>query len=177
MALYYPEATWISTVLPDEQCVSSGKPVISLFIKDHSHISSDDSVAILLTGRPHHPCLSIEETSQMFHIPDLHPVLGDLISGRSYLEHNGRQFCSPNCSLSFDHLRVLQNFRLQRCSTQDSRVVSPAQTVQALAPSSSMPFGRGNTVLIAHESGELLSLAASEHMCNPFTCIFDFTEC
>ncbi|KAG1773359.1 hypothetical protein EV702DRAFT_1181125 [Suillus placidus] len=134
MALHYPEATWISTVLPDEQYVGAGKPIISLFTKDHSHISSDDSVAILLTIHPHHPHLSIEEV----------------------------RFCRPNCSLSFDRLRVWLNFRMQRRSTQDSRVVSPAQTIQALPPSSLMPFGRGNTVLVAHESGELLSLAASE---------------
>jgi hypothetical protein len=174
MALHYPEATWISTVLPDEQYVGAGKPIISLFTKDRSRISSDDSVAILLTIRPHHPHLSIEEASQLFRIPDLRPALGDLISGRSYLERNGRRFCCPNCSLSFDRLRVWLNFRMQRCSTQDSRVVSPAQTIQALPPSSLMPFGRGNTVLIAHESGELLSLAASERTYNFFVCsLFD----
>lgn len=174
MALHYPEATWISTVLPDEQYVGAGKPIISLFTKDRSRISSDDSVAILLTIRPHHPHLSIEEASQLFRIPDLRPALGDLISGRSYLERNGRRFCCPNCSLSFDRLRVWLNFRMQRCSTQDSRVVSPAQTIQALPPSSLMLFGRGNTVLIAHESGELLSLAASERTYNFFVCsLFD----
>ncbi|KAG1825737.1 uncharacterized protein BJ212DRAFT_1295109 [Suillus subaureus] len=54
------------------------------------------------------------------------------------------------------------NFCLQWRSTQDSRVVSPAHTIQALPPSSLMPFGRGNTVLIAHKSGELLSPAASK---------------
>ncbi|KAG1802822.1 uncharacterized protein HD556DRAFT_1489651 [Suillus plorans] len=162
MTLHYPEATWISTVLPDEQYVGAGKPITSLFIKDRSHISSDDSVAILLACRPHYPNLSIEEASQLFRIPDLRSALGDLISGRSYLERNGRRVCRPNCSLSFDHLRVWQNFRIQRRSMQDARVVSPAQTVQALPPSSLMPFGRGNTVLISHESGELLSPAVSE---------------
>ncbi|KAG1866444.1 hypothetical protein C8R48DRAFT_600483 [Suillus tomentosus] len=152
MTLHYPEATWISTVLPDEQYVGAGKPIASLFTKDRSHISSDDSVAILLTCHPHHPQLSIEEASQLFRIPDLRPALGDLISGRSYLERSGKQFCRPNCSLSFDRLRVWQNFRMQRRSVQDSRVVGPAQTIQALPPNSLMPFGRGNTVLIAHES-------------------------
>ncbi|KAG1908771.1 uncharacterized protein F5891DRAFT_937599 [Suillus fuscotomentosus] len=49
---------------------------------------------------------------------------------------------------------------MQQCSTQDSRIISPAQTIQALSPSSSMPFGRGDTVLITHESGKLLSPAA-----------------
>jgi hypothetical protein len=61
---------------------------------------------------------------------------------------------------------------MQQRSTQDTRVVSPAQTIQALPPSSLMLFGRGNTVLIAHESGELLSLAASECTCNSFVCSF-----
>jgi hypothetical protein len=178
MALHYPEATWISTVLPDEQYVSAGKPVTSLFNKDRSRISSDDSVAILLTCHPHHPHLSIEEASQLFHIPDLRPALGDLISGRSYLERNGRRVCRPNCSLSFDHLHMWQQFRMQRHSMQDSRIVTPARTVQALPPSSSMPFGRGNIVLIAHESGELLSPAASERTCIHISpCDFDSAPC
>ncbi|KAG1724322.1 uncharacterized protein EDB91DRAFT_1255279 [Suillus paluster] len=165
MALHYPEATWISTVLPGEQYAVAGKPITSLFTNNHTHFSSDDTVAILLTCRPHFPRLSIEEASQHFHIPDLCPALGDLISGRSYLERSGRRICRPNCSLSFDYLHVWQKFRMQRRSTQDSRIVSPAHTVQALPPSSSMPFGRGDTVLITHESGELLSPATSERMC------------
>ncbi|KAG1832346.1 hypothetical protein F4604DRAFT_1606038 [Suillus subluteus] len=160
MVLHYPEATWISTVLPDEQYVGAGKPITSLFTNNRTHFSSDNTVAILLTCRPHFPRLSIEEASQRFHIPDLCPALGDLISGRSYIERNGRRFCRPNCSLSFDYIHVWQKFRMQQRSTQDRRIVSPAHTVQALPPSSSMPFGRGDTVLITHESGELLSPAA-----------------
>ncbi|KIK31414.1 hypothetical protein CY34DRAFT_111380, partial [Suillus luteus UH-Slu-Lm8-n1] len=162
MALHYPEATWISTVLPGEQYVVAGKPITSLFDNNRTRFSSDDTVAILLTCRPHFPHQSIEEASQRFHIPDLCPALGDLISGRSYLERNGRRICRPNCSLSFHYLHVWQKFRMQRRAMQDSRIVSPAHTVQALPPSSSMPFGRGDTVLITHESGELLSPAASE---------------
>ncbi|KAG1883457.1 hypothetical protein F4604DRAFT_1677774 [Suillus subluteus] len=162
MALHYPEATWISTVLPGEQYIGAGKPITSLFANNHTHFSSDDTIAILLTCRPHFPRLSIAEASQRFHIPDLCPVLGDLISGRSYIEYNGRQICHSNCSLSFDYIHVWQKFRMQQCSTQDSRIISPARTVQALPPSSSMPFGRGDTVLITHESSELLSPAVSE---------------
>jgi hypothetical protein len=165
MALHYPEATWISTIMPGEQYVIAGKPTTSLFTNNRTRFSSDDTVAILLTCRPHFPRLSIEEASQLFRIPDLCPALGDLISGRSYLERNGRRICRPNCSLSFHHLHVWQKFRMQRRSTQDSRIVSPARTVQALPPSSLMPFGRGDTVLITHESGELLSPAASERTC------------
>ncbi|KAG1802576.1 hypothetical protein EV424DRAFT_1331381 [Suillus variegatus] len=78
-----------------------------------------------------------------------------------------------NCSLSFDCLHVWQNFCMQWHSMQDSHVVGPAQTIQALPPNSSMPFGRGNTVFIAYESSELLSPAASECMCNPFACNLD----
>ncbi|KAG1840969.1 hypothetical protein C8R48DRAFT_781568 [Suillus tomentosus] len=162
MTLHYPEATWISTVLPDERYISGSKPITSLFDKDRSHISSDDAIAILLTCRPHYPKLSIKEASQIFNIPDLCPMLGDLISCRSYLQRHGRRVSSSNCSLSFHHVHLWQNFRMQRHSIQDSRVVSPPQTIQALPPSPSMMFGSGNTVLISHESGELFSLTSSE---------------
>ncbi|KAG1724156.1 uncharacterized protein EDB91DRAFT_1239997 [Suillus paluster] len=154
MVLHYPEATWISTVLPGEQYAVASKPITSLFTNNCTHFSSDDTVTILLTCHPHFHHLSIEEASQCFHIPDLCPVLGDLISGRSYLECSGRRICRPNCSLSFDYLHIWQKFHMQQRSTQDSCI--------ALAPSSSMPFGRGDTVLITHESGKLLLPATSE---------------
>ncbi|KAG1844477.1 hypothetical protein F4604DRAFT_1884447 [Suillus subluteus] len=119
MALHYPKATWISTVLPDEQYVSTGKSITSLFTNNHTHFSSDDTVAILLT------C----QASQCFHIPDLCPALGDLISGRSYIEHNGRRICGKkNCSLSFDYIHIWQKFHMQQHSTQDSCIISPART-------------------------------------------------
>jgi hypothetical protein len=54
---------------------------------------------------------------------------------------------------------------MQRHSMQDSHIVSPACMVQALPPSSLMPFGRGDTVLITHKSSELLSPVASKCMC------------
>ncbi|KAG2070131.1 hypothetical protein BDR04DRAFT_1201164 [Suillus decipiens] len=96
MALHYPEATWISTVLPDE------------------------------------------------HLLSIHIILAYLL--KKHLNY-------------FTFLISIQHWQ---CSTQDSHIVSPAQTIQAPPPSALMPFGRGNTVLIAHKSGELLSLAASE---------------
>jgi hypothetical protein len=57
-----------------------------------------------------------------------------------------------------------------RHSIQDNHVISPAQTIQVLLLSSLMTLGRGNTVLIAHESHKPLSPAASECMCNSFAC-------
>ncbi|KAG1877527.1 hypothetical protein F4604DRAFT_1580762, partial [Suillus subluteus] len=77
-------------------------------------------------------------------------------------------------------------FCMQQCSTQDSRIVSPARTVQALPPSSSMPFGRGDTVLITHESRYLIvqmkaiiqPITEAPHMNQPFLYVefFNFSH-
>ncbi|KAG2361457.1 hypothetical protein BDR07DRAFT_1287171 [Suillus spraguei] len=89
MVLHYPEVTWISTVLPDEKYTRGSKSITSLFNKDYSHVSSDNSIAILLTCCPHYSNLSIEDASQLFWIPDLCAALGNMISNRSYLQHQG----------------------------------------------------------------------------------------
>ncbi|KAG1839660.1 hypothetical protein DFJ58DRAFT_845641 [Suillus subalutaceus] len=141
MALHYPEATWISTVLPDEQYVSAGKPIISLFTNDHTHFSSDDTVAILLTCIPHFPRLSIEEASQRFHIPDLCPALGDLISGRSYLERNGSTFTSGKNSACSSAVHKITVFTIN-----DIRFIAPVPvtdmfSVQCHVQSNHEPLG------------------------------------
>ncbi|KAH7910711.1 hypothetical protein BJ138DRAFT_1087120 [Hygrophoropsis aurantiaca] len=156
MALHFPEATWVSHLLPGEYSVGTMKPVMSLFDKAHSHVSRDNSTAILLTKRPHN-VLPIDEAAQTIAIQDLRPALGDFFSGRTYESRRGRRVSSSNCSLTFSSINLWHRFRMQQRSVQNPDIMSPAQTIQAAPPSSKMPYGRGNTVLITHTSGAFMS--------------------
>ncbi|KIJ57464.1 hypothetical protein HYDPIDRAFT_171680, partial [Hydnomerulius pinastri MD-312] len=51
-------------------------------------------------------------------------------------------------------VRVWSKFRMQQRSAQNPSALAPPQTVQAVPPGPTLPLGRGNTVLITHESGE-----------------------
>ncbi|KAH7908791.1 hypothetical protein BJ138DRAFT_1012076, partial [Hygrophoropsis aurantiaca] len=161
MAIHYPESTWIDAILPEERRISTRKRG-SVFDNIRSHISSDNSTAILLTLKPHYPELSIHDACDLFSLPDLLPALGDYFGGRSYLQRGGRRVSAGRCSLQFSHVRVWTKFRMQQYSTQNPLVVAPPQTVQAAPRGPSLPFGRANIVLIAHESGDLTSDLLSE---------------
>jgi len=43
---------------------------------------------------------------------------------------------------------------MQKYSTQNTHIVLPSRTVQALPPSAAMPFGRGDTVLVNTADGQ-----------------------
>ena len=107
--------------------------------------------------RPHHSNYSVEQAATLFHLDDFRPVLGDHFSNRSYNDRNSHRISLPRCDLTFKMVNIWEKFRIQQHSVHDPRVVAPAQTVQAAPPSPTLPFGRANTVLIAHESGDLLS--------------------
>ncbi|KAF9218323.1 hypothetical protein BS17DRAFT_883480 [Gyrodon lividus] len=98
MQIYYPESTWIESVLPGEHRINTSTPRGLVFNNARAHLSSDNSTVILLTLKPHFPDLS--------------------------------------------H------------SAQNPFALAPPQMIQAAPPSFALPFGRANTVLIAHESGD-----------------------
>ena len=129
----------------------------SIFEKPNSRISADNKSALLLTRRPHFPNLDVDEASRILAVSDLHSALGDFLSGRSYHARNGRRYAAPNCPLPFTSLHAWKKFRFQHRSVQNPLSFAPPQTVQAVPPSSTLPFGRASTVLIVHESGEFIS--------------------
>lgn len=148
MASNYPEATWLSHVLPDEQALGNGvKRIPDYFSKERSHISADHAVAILLNTRPH-ATMSIDAAAAHFHLTDLQPALGDYFNNLTYSQRNGSRRSGADCTLPFTQIQIWYNFRLQRRSSQDPRICLPPQTIQALPPTPSMPFGRANTVII-----------------------------
>lgn len=162
MAIHYPEATWITTVLPEEQ-VSTTRQRSNLFSKTRSRISQDETTAFLVNIRPH-ATLSVDEAAEIFKLPDLRPALGDFDSGLGYMDRHGQRRSPATCSLPFNQLRVWHNLRLQQHSAQDDRVLRPAETLQALPPSADLPHGRCNTVLAHHSGGVKTSQTGTQGM-------------
>ena len=160
MADHYPEQTWLSCVLPDEQQVGTSWTQTNLFNKNHSHISKDQSTAILLNVHPYHSAL-IDDIATEFHLPDLWPALGDFCTAQSYGQRLGRRYSSPDCVLPFEHLNIWTNFCLQQHSVQDPCIISPHQTVQAMPPTDNLPNGQCNMVLVHNNNGYCISSADS----------------
>jgi hypothetical protein len=163
---HYPEAAWLSQVLPHgDISIPGGVSKSSLFSKVRSRISDDRSTAFLVNVAPHHPNLTVDAAAHLFHIPDFHGALGDYFTLRQlYAACHGQRRSTPNCELPFSHIHVWNSFRMQQHSTQDPRIIRPSRTIQALPPSASLPQGRCNTVLvvIADGSGEQISSSAND---------------
>ncbi|KAF9477723.1 hypothetical protein BDN70DRAFT_810175 [Pholiota conissans] len=162
MAIHYPESVWISNILPNERRVFSTRGHASLFSKGHSHISADNTTAFLLTQRPHFSHIPVDEAAELFHLPDFRPALGDFFSLLTYTDRGGQRRSPANCALTFTHVNVWKNVRLQQCSSQDERLLVPVQTVQALPPAEGMPYGRAHTVLVDHLGGQRTSQTGDE---------------
>ncbi|KAF9222828.1 hypothetical protein BS17DRAFT_836007 [Gyrodon lividus] len=139
MQIYYPESTWIKSVLPGEHHINTSTPRGSVFNNACAHLSSDNSTAILLTLKPHFPDLSPWEISLL----DVHTCSATAAT-----------FLPPIVLYPFSRVHVWSKFRMQQHSAQNPFALAPPQTIQAAPPSFALPFGRANTVLIAHESGD-----------------------
>ena len=170
MQLHYPELTWMSTVSPnpDERLMGQVAPSKSVFNNPRSRISSDRTTALLLTIQPRFPGLSIDDACHTLSIAGFREALGDFFSGHSYTARNGRRLATPNCTLPFSHIHAWDKFHIQQRSVQNPLSLRPAQTVQALPPSPALPFGRANTILISHESGDLISAESNQCACSKF---------
>lgn len=165
IADHYPEATWLAHVLPADELrlngATSSRP--SLFQKARSRLSADMSTAFLVNLRPHYPRVTTREASEQFNLPDLRGALGDFfVLKQTHEERNGHRRSLDNCQLPFAILNIWQNFRIQQQSSQDSRILIPPMTVQALPPSPDMPFGRCNTVLVDCSSGSGSTTTSSD---------------
>lgn len=150
--MYYPEATWLSRVLPPDQVTAGTRSLTrsSLFTKVNSYISDMRTTAFSVTKTPHIPNITVAEAAAQFAIHDLHGALGDYFTTQSsYAQRRGQRRSNHDTPLRFTHLKAWKNFRMQQRSTQDENIVLPARTIQGLPPSAEMPYGRGNTVLVS----------------------------
>lgn len=164
MRSHYPEAVWLSHALPKGDRAAASKLVkSSLFDKVHARVSKFN-IAFHLNKAPHHPHLLVAAASDRFNLPDLHPALGDCFSDSraTYSERGGRRKSTTSTRLPFSHIHVWNSFRIQQFSAQDDRVLLPPRTVQALPPSSDMPFGRCNTVLVDVEDSSGYRTSAAD---------------
>lgn len=156
----YPEATWLSQVLhPDEfRMTSSGhsRPS-SLFSKAKRYNSNDRSIAFTVANRPHQ-LLLLAHASAAFNLPDLRAAIGDFYLDAAGVARNNRRRSTVTCALDFESVKIWHSFRMQQHSAQDSRIILPPRTIQALPVSPQMPYGRGNVVLISSPNGSLMSL-------------------
>ncbi|KAI6002644.1 hypothetical protein F5J12DRAFT_680849, partial [Pisolithus orientalis] len=132
MQIHYLESTWISNVLPNEQYMGSVAPRKSVFNSGQSCISSNNSTAFLLTAKPHFPSISIDYAAPL--------LIHDLC--------HGCHLSSPNSPLPFLHFHSWDKFCIQQHLAQDPLSLSPPQAIQAVPPSTNMPWGWANTVLI-----------------------------
>lgn len=153
MANHYPEAQWLSKVLPPSETHHGHLQRASLFSKTNYHHSEALSTAFVVAKRAHFT-LSVGAASAKFLLPDLQGALGDSFQLKlSYAVRNGIRRSSPNSPLPFQQLHIFNNFRMQQTSAQDPRILLPSRTVQALPPTQDMVYGRGNTVLVEDPSG------------------------
>lgn len=159
VADHYPEATWLSHALPPgEYRVRGAAAKTSLFDKVRSEISDDLEVAFSVTIKPQYTMKTIAEGAQLFALQDLHQSLGDyFVEHLSHADRNGRRKSLAGCFLPFTHLNIWPSFRMQQHSKQDPNILLPARTVQALAPTPEMPYGRCNTALVRDNAGEGLA--------------------
>ena len=157
MALHYPDFDWISGALPSECYVGSTHVQRSIFNNPRSCVSAANSTAILLTVWPHCSNLSLQDALVYLRLNDLIPALGNYFADHTYTACHSHCISSPSCLLLFQAIHSWEKLRIQQHSTRDVQVVMPTQTVQAKPPNDKLPFGCGNTVLVEHKSGDLLS--------------------
>ena len=169
MADHYPKQIWLSCVLLEEQQVGTSRTRTNIFNKNCSHISKDQSTAILLNVHPYHSAL-INDIAIEFGLPDLQAALGDFCTAQSYGQRLGRQHSHPDCTLPFECLNIWTNFHLQQHSVQDPCIISPHQTVQAMPPTNNLPNGQCNMVLVHNDDSYCVSSADSS------MCLFFFFQ-
>jgi len=119
MADHYPEATWLSQVLPPGNvAIGNSRPAASLFHKAQRHLSDDQAAVFTITSKLHYHNISIDTAANLFNIPDLCAALGDkFLLEQTYAECHGQCRSAPNVHLPFSHLHVWHNFRMRdQCS-------------------------------------------------------------
>lgn len=159
LADHFPETTWLAHVLPEGEAHllgSSRSHPTNLFSKSKHYLSSDRSVAFTVALRPHQR-LTVGDATHVYNLPDFRAACGDFTSTLGYKARNGQRKSTAHCALPFTEVHLWNSLRMQQASTQDTRILLPPRTIQALQPSAAMPFGRGNTVIVDEPSGVMTS--------------------
>jgi hypothetical protein len=100
--------------------------------------------------------LSIQDASELFHLPDLEAALLAYFGRASRGEYSvlgGRRQPSTDPCLPFQKLQVWHSVRLQTKSYHNPAQALVAETVNAEPPSAEWPFGRGDGVILNTDPG------------------------
>lgn len=142
----HPQSAWIFNILPNERLVGVPRTIRSFF--SHSALTSGAVAAFHLNVSPDIPRISIADAAMKFGILDLHGALGDYQRRFTYQQRGGKRLSDNDVDLPFEHLRIWFKFKIQLRPAHDKGNILPARTIQALPPSSQMPQGHCDTVLM-----------------------------
>ncbi|KAF9220442.1 hypothetical protein BS17DRAFT_852073 [Gyrodon lividus] len=122
-------------------------------------ITANGSTAIHLNYDPSHCCMSINEVSTMFHLPDLRGALADYFSQEGMYGQHVHMLGHPrrataNSCLHFDDLQVWFKVRIQQKSFHDVAVICPTHTINASPPSGDWTFGHYNAAIFNVEESK-----------------------
>jgi hypothetical protein len=150
MADNHPESSWISRVLHGEE-IQLQAPRLMRNLFSEGNISVDASIAYHLNKKPDVPTISIDSAALLSGV-DLRRALIDYVHACS-----GKGGPPGLISdIPFDHLRVWFKFKIQLYSAHHTRVIMPAQTIQAVPPSNDAPLGRCDTVMAVKAENPLI---------------------
>lgn len=156
VADHHPEsAALIKEVLPETNIGTTPVAPSSLFSKNCAHITDDQTTVFTVAITPHFAHVPSTTVANSFNMPDLQAALGNcFVLNQSYSSQHGQRRSRSNCSLHSDQIHVWTLFCMQPHFAQDSQITLPVQTIQALPPSSELPFGCRNTVMVGGSDGD-----------------------
>jgi hypothetical protein len=120
-------------------------------------LSPDGKSAIVLNKAPKWRAVKLLEVVDRYKLPDLIPALSKYFFPPPNPTGATRRWGPSQPTRlppGLTYVNIWESFRVQQKSTQDPDVLPPPQTVQALAPTPEMIYGRANVVLLDESEGK-----------------------
>jgi hypothetical protein len=116
-----------------------------------------NSSTVFHLGRDPNYKMLVDETAQLFGIPDLRPALADHLrrveSGQDGIQAIGGRRTAPGaCGLPFSYLQIWSKVRLQLTPYHNTREPASPRTINSSPPSPDWPSGRFETAILCTES-------------------------
>ncbi|KAI6009745.1 hypothetical protein PISMIDRAFT_117447 [Pisolithus microcarpus 441] len=146
-----PTSTWISCVVPGEQHhFKAPRSICNLFTK--GLMSNGATAALSVTVTPNRSKLKIADISNLYALPNFATGLNEYVArhaeSTTSSEKNVEGEWGDPTPWVFDEIAVWYKFRIQQYSTCRPSMIMPSQVVQAQPPSSDLPFGNCDAVLL-----------------------------
>ncbi|GLB37467.1 putative zn-finger domain-containing protein [Lyophyllum shimeji] len=137
----HPASEWLSHVVPGEDRRLGAPRSIRNFFCEQDNI--DAQIAHHVTKRPDLPSTTIAAIAVQYQLHDIPAAIGDYLRGVPFDNR-----LSPRCLEDNDHLpfrfvdlHVWHKFKIQHIASLQPNLILPAQTVKAVPPSISHPWG------------------------------------